>query len=455
MNAIYDVDFDWDDLIERIECNKIIPVIGNNLYWIEQDGKEVPLYDYLADKMTEKIRIEPIPDVSMRFPKAAFEFLKKKGGNYLKLSKFLNKCLEDVELVEHNPLMKLARINGFRIFINTGYDNFLLNTLKRVRKYPVEELSYTLREKKLNKLDDDLFEQLEEGERTLVYNIYGNLKNKIDSAFTEKDILETIVEFQKDMKAYPENNLFQELRESSLLFIGCGYDDWLFRFFIRTLSNEPYRVPKDPYKLLFAIDDLQEKAKDPFEELPKFLSNYETEIYIAPNVVKFVEAMFEQVEEELPEAIIQPEDFPGFAFVSFHGANRAAAVQLATVLREDGIDVWLDEKKFKPGDEVDETIAKAIDKCPVFIPLISKETQNLQGEGGVLKYHCREWEWAFGSMKAGDNPKHIVPVNIDGIDWIYDKFAGLFYVTVKDGHRVGGYDDLKEKLLDIQRQING
>ncbi|MCP5053146.1 MAG: hypothetical protein GY940_38620, partial [bacterium] len=57
-------------------------------------------------------------------------------------------------------------------------------------------------------------------------------------AYTEKDILETIVEFQADMKDNRENNLFQQLESRSLLFMGCGYDDWLFRFFIRTVANE-------------------------------------------------------------------------------------------------------------------------------------------------------------------------------------------------------------------------
>lgn len=445
--------FDWDVLLYRIQSKKIIPVIGQGLYWIEKEGKEILLYDYLAQKMAEEIGMPPLSEEGQKFSKTAFEFLKSK--NSMELSRFLSAILEEEKLIAANPLWKLARIKAFNIFINTAYDDLLVNTIKAVRNYPTKMLSYTLLEKKLNKLDHDLFEKLEESNATLVYNLYGNLKNRLDSAFTEKDILETIVEFQKDMKANPENNLFQELKRSSFIFMGCGYDDWLFRFFIRTVAYEPYRLPRDPINYIFIADNHFDNKKDPFHELPRFLKDYDSKVCHSCGGKDFVDTLFEKLEEEHPEEIIPVTDFPGFAFISFHGANRAAAVRLAANLREDGIDVWLDEKKFKPGDEVDDTIAKAINKCPAFIPLISKETQNLQAESGVLKYHTREWEWAFGNKKAGNNPKHIIPVNIDGTDWIYDKFAGLFYITARGGERVDGYDELKTKLLNIQREING
>lgn len=446
--------FNWDELLQRIRLKKVIPVIGHGLYRIEKEGKERLLYDYLAERIAEETGISSLPEGSHKFSKAAFQFLKGNRNN-LELTKFLNAVVKEETPAAANPLWKLARIKAFHIFINTAYDDFLADTIKSVRAIPTETHSYTLREKKLNKLDNNLFDNLDESKATLVFNIYGNLKDRIDSAFTERDILETIVEFQKDMKAYPENNLFQELKDSSLLFIGCGYDDWLFRFFIRTVANAPYSLPKDPYKSLFFADDCFDDQKALSRQLPRFLKSYESQIFCPGGGKDFVDTLFEKLEKELPEEIIPVTDFPAFAFISFHGANRAAAVRLAANLREDGIDVWLDEAKLEPGDQVDDTIAKAIARCPVFIPLVSQETKTLQAETGVLKYHVREWEWALGSNNAGNNPRHIIPVNIDGSGWTYDKFAGLFYVTVIGGARVDGYDDLKTRLLNMQRGIDG
>lgn len=155
----------------------------------------------------------------------------------------------------------------------------------------------------------------------------------------------------------------------------------------------------------------------------------------------------------LPGETIPVTDFFGTTFISFDGANRSAAVRLASNLRADGIDVWLDEEEFEPGDNVDDTIIKAINKCAVFIPLISRETRNIQSDKGKLKYHCREWEWAYANMKAGHNPRTIIPVKIDGSDWMYDKFESIYFISVKGGNRVEGYEELKEKLLKLQKKF--
>jgi hypothetical protein len=39
MNTMNGDDFNWDELLVRIESKKIIPVIGHGLYWIEKEGK--------------------------------------------------------------------------------------------------------------------------------------------------------------------------------------------------------------------------------------------------------------------------------------------------------------------------------------------------------------------------------------------------------------------------------
>jgi hypothetical protein len=157
------------------------------------------------------------------------------------------------------------------------------------------------------------------------------------------------------------------------------------------------------------------------------------------------------VKKGMPGETTPGADFFGTTFISFDGANRSAAVRLASNLRADGIEVWLDEEEFEPGDNVDDTIIKAINKCAVFIPLISRETRNIQSNRGKLKYHCREWEWAYANMKAGHNPRTIIPVKIDGSDWMYDKFENLYFISVKGGDRVDGYEELKEKLLKLQK----
>jgi hypothetical protein len=444
------INFNWDELLERIESKNIIPVIGQGLYWIENDHKERLLYDYLAEKLTEEIDITLPCDVNHKFSKAAFEYLRKNNDNYLALRKRLLNILKTVKPTPGNPLGKLARIKAFKLFINTTYDDLMANTIKTFRKYPTRTMYYTLKDKNLDKLDNELFDTLGKSECTLVYNIYGNLKERIDSALTEKDILETIVSFQKDMEVKVENRLFQELKGNSLLFIGCGYDDWLFRFFIRTMCNQPYKYPKDPICCKFVGDVFTNNKKDPFNELPGFLTNYDTEVFYSCNGKDFVDTLFEKLEQKYPNEIIPVSDFPETAFISFPGVNRPTALQLASQLRADGINVWVDENEFNPGDEIDETIINAIEKCPVFIPLISEESKIIRLENGEMKYHYQEWIWVYLFNKTRSKKlKTIVPVIIDGTDWMYEKFKELCYLKIPGGAG-GEYDKLRKMLLKLQ-----
>lgn len=445
--------FNWTVLLDRIESRNIIPVIGCCLYLLEQKGKdEVYLYHYLADKLSEELGIRPLPDSYHKFSKAALLYLREHDDDYLKLSTFLLNIMNREKIIASNPLFKLARIKAFNLFINTTYDALLLNTLNTVRDHPIKERTYSLKRKKLSRLDDDLFDSLERFETTLVYNIYGNLQENIDPAFTEKDMLETIVEFQGDMRANPDNNLFQALGEKSLLFMGCGYEDWLFRFFVRTVSNEKFKYPKDPLTFKFIEDDCLKDEKGNYNELAVFFENYQSEIYCSREGKEFVDILFEKLQERCPHQIIPVTEFPRTAFISFEGTNRPTALRLASYLEEDGIKVWVDDSEFKPGQEIDETIIKAINKCPAFIPLISRESQKIQTDKGQLKYHCREWEIAYANMKSGEKSKTIIPVIIDESDWMYESFKSLNYVKIPAGKKTGEYEKLKDRLLELQRK---
>jgi len=46
-------DFKWQDLLNRLSMQNVIPVIGEGLYWVRTpEAGEVLLYPYLAEKYT-------------------------------------------------------------------------------------------------------------------------------------------------------------------------------------------------------------------------------------------------------------------------------------------------------------------------------------------------------------------------------------------------------------------
>lgn len=441
-------DFSWDELLARINGKNVIPVIGQGLYWVCTDeNDEVLLYDHLAKKLAQTMGVHPLEHTNHAFSKMVFRYLKEKPNDYLGLQRFLTQNLASLYPIPANPLWKLARLRPFSLFINTTYDHFLEHTLNSVRNYPTEALHHTLREKRTEKVTMERFDMLENFRLSLLFHIYGSAAINQVPSYTEKDILETVVTFQKDMEKEPKNLFFQALKEKSLLFIGCGYEDWLFRFFIRTIANESFQTPRDPLTWKFIADDFDSFDSD---DLICFLKAYDSQVYYSRGGKNFVDVLFEKMKRQYPEHIIPEEEFPETAFISFHGADRRAAVRLASHLREDGIKVWLDQRALKPGDRVDETIIKAIDKCPVFIPLISKAAKQLQRKKGMVSYHIREWEWAHSQHVRRNNPREIMPVKIDGTGWMYEPFKGKVFVSIPGGSREGDYEILKNRLLEIQ-----
>jgi hypothetical protein len=309
---------------------------------------------------------------------------------------------------------------------------------------------YSLEQKKLDQLDKDLFYDFRESGVTLVYQLFGSINKSTTPAYTENDIMETLLEFHTDMGVQPKNNLFQELKASSLLFIGSSFDDWLYRLFIRIISNTPYGGMGQH---TFVADDFSNYKKDPFQELSRFLRDYNTEVFHAGSSSDFVDILFEKLGNVYPEEIIQPLGFPAVAYISFTGRDRVEARHLAAQLREDGINVWLDEWEFIPGDELDQTIFKFIEKCAVFIPLISENSRQVITSDGKLKYHIREWELAY-SRQLNSTTKIILPVKIDNTDWMYDSFKKYISLNIPGGRREGEYEKLKDRLLEVQRRFS-
>ncbi|MCK4761467.1 MAG: toll/interleukin-1 receptor domain-containing protein [Candidatus Aminicenantes bacterium] len=443
--------FDWDELLQKITRKELIPVIGHGLYSIEKDGEKISLYDYIAERLANEIGFQITPDVNHKFFTVALEYLKNSGTehDYNGLKRIIRSIIDSEESINLGPLRKLARIKSFNVFINTSNDDFLLQAIKSVRAYKTIVHDYSIHTKDLYKLDNDLFESLRMFECTFLFNLYGSLKEHTQPALTESDILETLFEFQKDVEANPGNNFFSELKNKSFLFIGCGYDDWLFRFFIRTISNEPYENPKNPRTGKYIGDDFRTLNKKLFY----FLKHYEVEIYYSSKGEKFVDVLFEKLsrrETEQIKEIIPFSDFPQVAFISYSRKDRAAAVTLASNLKEDGITVWLDKSDVAPGDMINKTIIQAMGNCPVFIPLISKNSKELTHEDDI-RYHYREWTWVHDyNEQYENNPKIVIPVTIDDIEWFHDYFKNISHARIKGGERCGDYESLKERLAKLQ-----
>jgi tetratricopeptide (TPR) repeat protein len=102
----------------------------------------------------------------------------------------------------------------------------------------------------------------------------------------------------------------------------------------------------------------------------------------------------------------------GAVFLSYASQDAEVARNICEALREAGIEVWFDQSELRGGDAWDERIRRNIRDCALFLPIISRHTQE-RAEG----YFRLEWHLAEQRtyLIAGDAP-FLVPVVVDDID---------------------------------------
>jgi TolB-like protein/Tfp pilus assembly protein PilF len=105
----------------------------------------------------------------------------------------------------------------------------------------------------------------------------------------------------------------------------------------------------------------------------------------------------------------QPFTPTGAVFLSYASEDAAAVEQIAMALRAAGIATWFDKSELRGGDVWDRTIRQRIRDCALFIPVISRHTQErLEG------YFRLEWKLAVDrSQRMAAERTFIVPVIVD------------------------------------------
>src|SRR6516162_1740182 len=99
----------------------------------------------------------------------------------------------------------------------------------------------------------------------------------------------------------------------------------------------------------------------------------------------------------------------GAVFLSYASQDVEAAQRICEALRGAGIEVWFDQSELRGGDAWDQKIRREIHDCALFMPVISRHTQErLEG------YFRLEWKLAVDrSHLMAIERSFIVPVVVD------------------------------------------
>jgi hypothetical protein len=464
----FDAEEFWEDLLGFIEDGRVIPVAGPELLRVNEGEEQVPLYRVVAERLLGKYGLSASELADGQVLREHHELndavcvLARAGRRIKDLYRPINDILARVlaeKTVDTEPLRQLAAIRHFDLFASATPDDLLARTIDAVRfdgLKQTDEITYA------PKLPTDRRRDLPEvmsSKYTAVLYPFGTSDVSPFYAIHDEDFLE----FAYTMQAGngPER-MFSQLRSRSLLLIGCNFADWLSRFFLR-LSNSERLSSDQRNKKEFFVG--RETAED--RDFTVFLERFSQDSRHYPvDARTFVAELHHRWSERNPALNAAPAPLmdqpaktaevssPGAIFISYSSDDVGAARKLFADLQDLGGDVaWFDKSALKPGDDWNQRLKSAVQRCGLFLPLLSANTERRM-EG----YFRLEWGEAAERSKRIQGRKFIFPLVIDP-----DYTGGMKrYALVPDAFRALQYchapagqisDDLKAELREQLRDL--
>ena len=409
----------WDDLLLFIEEGKVIPVVGPELLTLRDGEHDVPLSVWLARRLAPIIEC-PEADLPAGFDLNDVVSLHlRRGGERDDLYSRILRLLREAKPAPSAALLALAGIPKLDLFVSLGFDSLLADALAAVRPGTVpEQIAYA------TNAVHDLASARDALHQPVVFHLLGRASSSPDFAICDEDLLEWLHALQ-DRQRQPLK-LFDELRANHLLILGCGFGDWLARFFLRTARGLELSQKRKRWDVLVGA----QAGQDPV--LARFLASFSADTKLvqmpAGDFVAELARRWHAAHPALPAltagnpdgrstdsaALAAPLSAPqeGAVFISYASENRDAAQRLASGLREAGLEVWFDKNALQVAGDWARNIDRGIERCAVFLPVVSSESIS---ELNVDRYFWREWNAAdYRARGMAPDAEFIVPVVIDG-----------------------------------------
>ncbi len=399
----------WDDLLDYVEDRTVVPVVGPELVTVREGDREVRLYRWVAERLAADLEL-PAAELPADFGLNDVVSLHlRRRGEREELYPHIHRMLRRAALAPSAPLLALAGIPRFDLFVSLTFDSLLADALVSARGAAAEAIAYspsTVR---------DLPAPKAKLQQPAVFHLLGRASASPDYAICDDDLLEFLHAMQ-DKQRQPKT-LFDELRGSHLLVLGCNFGDWLARFFLRTARNLELSQKRRRWDVLVGGPTVEESR------LALFLESFSPDARLVPLApAEFVAELARRWQAAHPAAAPveaaagadgggRREVPDGAIFVSYASEDVQAAGRLAEGLRAAGLEVWFDKAALQLADDWARSIRRGIERASLFLPVVSRRSL---AEENRRRYFWREWNDAddFARGMAPDEA-FIVPVVID------------------------------------------
>ena len=393
---------DWRALLLYIREGHVVPVVGPEITTISVEGRTEPLDCYLARQLRERLAIDTaqLPS-SYTLNDVASTFRRELRGDRRRLWIEMMSLLDEAPAEPLEPLRQLAGIREFRLFVTTTFDGLLARALEQARRDEptgTQICGYSVRSQIA-----DLPANWALAKPTLVYHLFGRASASGDYALSDEDRLEFIHSLQSEARR--PRQLFDQLRDSHLLLLGCNFPDWFARFFLRMLRREPLGTERGQSE---AVADETTHANS---SLVMFLQDCRVQVY-SGGAKAFVAELASRLGTSSPPGVTAAPapDRQRPVFLSYAREDFERVKRLCEAFTQAGIDVWFDEQALEPGEEYKEIIRQAIEKCVFFLPCVSRYALR----GPIRRFVRFEWTRAIeeADFRPSD-PPFLQPIILD------------------------------------------
>jgi hypothetical protein len=369
----------WNQLLDRIEIQKVIPVVGPGAITFGL-GDDL-LHPWLARQVAAKCHLH-FPAADM--PKALQQIVdaQRSGGatheekreRLALIHRYVFNLLHGSGVQPGVTLYRLARIKDFQLFLTTSFDPLLAKAVEVVQpgSRPADWVcAISLRDgfQDLPAVAGDL-------PYACVYHLLGKIRKVPDCALWDDETLGFLRELDYHLRA--SGKLSAALHDSHLLFLGLSFDNWLLRFLVQVVKGKHLsELDHD----LFYLSESHETAER--DQVVVFFSRLTQQFRFIPMPpCEFIAELDRRWQERHPQSsdaatlMKQAHRFahrsPGCIFVSYASPDLPITEYIVKQLQDKGLLVWFDKQQILPGQDWEAEFSEAVEQtCGVFLSLIS------------------------------------------------------------------------------------